>query len=172
MIYLSYYFTNLPKVHPGPYTCAYILDILHILSCSLQRDHFWGWRQVGFNLLFYLLLCPARLASAHRCVYFYKVCDPTPQIFGFFLKISSMLLRVYLLIVLCPTFFRRIQTCRRVWWQFPRNMDWILLLILLDVSAIVSRLICPPDHYCLAELLWDSSCTLVPLCKGLQRFWW
>ena len=42
---------------------------LHLLSWVCQHGPSWGWRQVGYEPLLYLLLCPEQVSSSHRCVY-------------------------------------------------------------------------------------------------------
>ena len=100
----------------------------------------------------------------------YKVHIKTTWTFGKFPEESVLILRVSLWLFCVRHFQRRLWSCHRTWWQFPRDLDWMFCPIFSEVSVLVSRLKYPYYQLFLAAFLWEYYLTLVTLWKGLQSF--
>ena len=70
--------------------------------------------------------------------------------------------------------FRRFRTrlwsSHITWWQSMYELVLMFGMILLVVSALFERLMCPLDRSFTADFLWDRSCPLVTFIKGIQVF--
>ena len=69
-----------------------------------------------------IVLCTSQFSSAHWCVYFYRVSDPTPWIFGKINAGSTLFLRVFLLIVLSDVFETWSEVLWGTWLRFFRDL--------------------------------------------------
>ena len=130
MIDLSDYFTNLLKVHPGPWPHVFAITGLRvswtvcIFCLALSRVALLGYISQGsFSYHMYYFVSRMVRILPIGFAYFYKVSNTTPWTLGKIIEGSALLLRVSNQFFCIRIIHRRLQSCQRTWWCFPHELS-------------------------------------------------